>query len=338
MDCLDTIADSVSHLGRTSSKLRQLCVLGPESGAATASSLPWLLTHAPGIRVLAANVGATPWFPPLTELTHLVLEFPSLEVGNLCSALPGATALQTVSLSFLGEDKCYWSPTLNPLILDSLPHLETLVLRNIRPRKLEISASCCLHLLDYHSLDMADRLWAGLLSNIRSIGVTLETPYVTNIDRLMSACLEPLQKLCKVTIKLEPEWRYLLTPLCMEAFSHLQRVAVTGTCMHICIPLEVSWQEASFDATEDLTLDFRSIEAFVSAVPRFSASASNFTKSRRARLCAVLDRRRISWGCQKGMSAIYKFWYPAENGPARPCGCGACLDCLVASGKAVAQA
>lgn len=88
-----------------------------------------------------------------------------------------------------------------------------------------------------------------------------------------------------------------------------------------------SWEQAG-SAIEDS-------KKFVRTVPRFTVTYGSLCNPWMADLCAALAAQGISRATQQETKGKSKFWYPAGDIPAN-CWCGACLDCLVASGHAIA--
>lgn len=292
-----------------------------------------MLTQAPTLNVLEAYVGSHPWLPPLANLRHLVLEFYH-DFGNISCALAGAVALQTASLRGRGSYN-----TAPPLLLDRLLQLKVLVLRKVTPRRLELPPSCCLHLQDYGDLNMKARVWETVLSSVRGISVLVSGFHNGVIfEKLRLDFLNPLQNLSIVAIRYEPAFGCVGATLNLKPLAHLRKVAVSGVSLGIFLPARVSWEQASFDASKDLTLSFADMNAFVSAVPRFAASGTKMRDDWKDHFCCALKRQGIAWASRKGTSLIYNFWYPARLGTlCRSCCGGACMDCLAAAGKAVAQ-
>lgn len=333
---LDLVADALAHSGRDLRHLQQLNLLLP--GHQIAASLPWLLMHTPGLTVLGASMNGLPWFPSLANLKHLVLDFHAGQEGNICTALLGATALQTVYLSKPGRSAL----CVGALLLDQLPHLEVLVLRNILPTSLALPSSCVLHLLGFvdnpelSRLDMTTEVWADVVCNVRSIGVVLYGHDRDGLARILSDCVLRAPNLHSLAIEMKIFGKgSSLSKLDVQGFGHLKKLSIAGRSLHVQLPQTLGWEEVTFDASEELVLRFHDVSGFVLAVPRFEASFRTIRNTWLVDLCAALGRQGIVWGSQQETNGKSKFWFPVQHKSV--CSCGACSDCLAALGKAVAQ-
>lgn len=129
-------------------------------------------------------------------------------------------------------------------------------------------------------------------------------------------------------------------PVCkldLCCLQHVKRVQVSGEKLDITVPTQVPWDFLKFDASDTLRLEVTA-RRLIGSVPSFSASFRAPIGTWIAELPAELAIRQTAWGmkreCPTGSPERCNFWYSLVRCSCW-CRCGACLDCLVAEGKAV---
>ncbi|BDA45358.1 hypothetical protein COCOBI_07-1450 [Coccomyxa sp. Obi] len=116
--------------------------------------------------------------------------------------------------------------------------------------------------------------------------------------------------------------------------ARVDKLRIKGRNLDLSLPAGVSWDTVEVDAIGNLELRFEDLKGFPLAVPRFAARFSLLGSIQALELCTGLGRSGIECAFQSEEQSRPMFWYPAETCPFQ-CWCGACLDCLVASGQAV---
>ena len=328
----DKVADAVAQGSHSIAQLQQLCT--EVTGSAEACCLLWLLNRATKLTILVASVSVKLWFPPmLKSLKHIVLDFSTADAGNVCSALTSAAALQTLCLS----GRKLSSPTESHMILDKLVHLEVFALKGIEPEVLHIPKGCRMHLSGIGNSDITKDVWKESLANMRSVGGYLIWQYGrSSMENLLNRQLRPAKNVSAMGITLYSECRYEdMRKDMLQGIEHLERVLFDGGDVVLYLPANIKWEVAIFEGGK-IALDFEDVTKFVRTVRKFGATFKSMRSTWLADLRAALTAQGISWAStERDAKGNYKFWFPAGEYPAK-CWCGACLDCLVAAGQAVA--
>ncbi|BDA45359.1 hypothetical protein COCOBI_07-1460 [Coccomyxa sp. Obi] len=309
-------------------QLQQLVIDAHPCSDSLLSCLSWLLAQTCKLEILVTRVDSSPWFPSLTTLKHLILTFHG-DAGNFCDAVPTCTALETLSLHSLGR---YGSEVLRMgmLEMDGLPHLRVLVLKAIVPESIKVPKACQVHIGVSPTTDMQNSMWQCVLANIHALKVDLPMPDTASVDLFWKRILSPLQNLRILDMHVCTAQPVLY----LKPFAQIEKLRISGQDLDLYFPAGVSWDTVEVDATGSLELDFEDLSGFPLAVPRFAARYGVLRSTQTLQLCATVALYGIECTYWRKKHWKSMFWYPVGQRPCE-CWCGACLDCLVASGQAV---
>lgn len=123
----------------------------------------------------------------------------------------------------------------------------------------------------------------------------------------------------------------------LKCFARVRKLRISGRDVAVRLPAGVCWDALELDATDKLVLEFEDLSGFPVAVPNFLATYGNLRGTKVLELCTALALNGIKCAFEEEKQGESMFWYPARQ-RCSGCCCGACLDCLVASGQAVANA
>lgn len=234
-DSSQKVADAVAQGSQSITELQQLCI--ETSSIHDPGCLPWLLSKATRVRVLVATVYARQWLPSLESLTHLVLELPGREAGNVCSALSKAKALQTLCLS--NSLAQHQERRATPVNLDMPPSLKVLALKGICPDKLSIPKSCCLHLGRIPNLDLKQAKWASSLSKVRSLH--LQIGKSSSIGAISKDCVIPATNVWAVILQMGSHSGGLGNKKMLQCVANVPHSSIHGQNVMFHLPSDAAW-------------------------------------------------------------------------------------------------
>lgn len=234
-DSSQKVADAVAQGSQSITELQQLCI--ETSSIHDPGCLPWLLSKATRVRVLVATVYARQWLPSLESLTHLVLELPGREAGNVCSALSKAKALQTLCLS--NSLAQHQERGATPVNLDMPPSLKVLALKGICPDKLSIPKSCCLHLGRIPNLDLKQAKWASSLSKVRSLH--LQIGKSSSIGAISKDCVIPATNVWAVILQMGSHSGGLGNKKMLQCVANVPHSSIHGQNVMFHLPSDAAW-------------------------------------------------------------------------------------------------
>ena len=295
------------------------------------SCLPWLLAQASKLEVLVAPAGKTPWLPSLATLKHLCLCIHN-DPGNFCVAVLRCTFLETLSVV------CQEETFTECLEMKDLPSLRVAVLKGINPESISVPMGCQLHIDISNKSDMQRTgMWQRALVNIHGFDITMPHPDLAALEFFQNMTLKPLQNIQVLHIQLSGG-NSVYDVFDLTGFARIKKLSTSGEDLALRIPAGVSWDTLEVVAKEGLLLIFEDVSGFTQAVHCFSACYSRLCGTGALELCAAQLLRGIKCAFQdKGSGRWSKLWFPADASPFGCC-CGACLECLIASGALVADA
>lgn len=334
--CADILVESAESTAYELAGLRQLHLDSDsdeyKKGKMIYPCLPLLLTWAKNLILLDAYLGSKPFLVSLTHIKHLILVIQDDDIGNVFRALPRATKLETLSIS---RSK---PPTAHrhihaPLGLDMLQCLTRVALRSLCPETVSLPEDCKLSLHEECFNDLKGKVWQGKEAVLRSVS----TNCPANCMSALREYIGNLHSLVSVAIDLTTSYRSdSVRTIDLRCLEHVKRVHVSGTNLDISVPTEVSWDVLEFHASD--TLRLINTGGLMHRVPNFSATFRAAVGVWIAEMPGHLATLRIPWGMNGEASAgsreKYRLWYALVRYN-QWCCCGACLDCLVAEGKAV---
>ncbi|BDA48226.1 hypothetical protein COCOBI_11-4860 [Coccomyxa sp. Obi] len=333
VDSLQQVAQGASRGLYSIKQIRQLIIDAKRFSDPALPCLPWLLAQASKLEVLVTPAGIRPWFPALATLKHLDLGFHK-DAGNFCEAVLDCTCLETLSLRFRGKPGSNISVEMGHLQIENLPKLRVVVLKGIISKSISVPKACQLHI----AINICTDMQKSILANIHGMDVKMPHLDGATLDLFLKRTLEPLQNLQILHIQVQC-WGsdYGTSVLDLKAFARIEHLRISGMDLTLRFPAGVCWNTIEVVASNKLVLDFEDLNDFTKAVHSFSASYNHLCSTQALELCTVLAMSEITCAFQKEERGKSMFWFPAEISPSG-CWCGACLDCLVASGQAVATA
>ena len=332
---LEQVAEGAAHGLVSIKQVQPLIIDAPQYSYAdrALSCLPWVLAQISELEVLLAPTGNTPWFPPMVTLKHLNLNIESSQ-GNLCAAVRDCICLETLSLVYQG------TIIIGRLEMRDLSNLRVVVLKGLAPDSISVPEACQLQIALFYGIDrdmQNGNLWRRVLANINSIDAIMTHLDTVQLTIFLNATLKPLQNLQTLRIEMSGNTS-IRNVLDLTGFAQIKKLCISGKELALRIPADVSWDTLEVIATEGLALGFEDVGAFTQAVHCFSASYKHLCSTGALELCRALTLRGIKCTfLDNGPDACCKFWFPAAVIPFGCC-CGACLDCLIASGDIVADA
>ncbi len=252
--CADSLAEVIVSRAYNLSGLRQLHIDYDNAEyyhfTQYFTCLPLLLTWPKNLCLLDAHMGSKPWLPPLKHVKHLILVLQD-DIGNISGTLPAAKSLETLSISrsmyYRAED-----PINTPLVLNLLPFLVSIALKNFCPDMLRLPEECKLTVHAKNLRVLKCNGWQSKEAKVCSISVKLSLPDITEFRKYV----ENLHALVSVAIHLNATATSLA---CMQSLDlcclqHVKKLHVSGETLGICVPTKVSWDVLKVDASETLRL------------------------------------------------------------------------------------
>lgn len=284
--------------------------------------LTWLAAQAEGLRSLSLYFSSFPVLPSLPNLRHLILHLEFADFVASMRVLPLFKSLQTL---WLGTDLETQQPDLD---LTSCRHLCHVSLSGVVPCKVLLPPGAALHITMHYCWSATDAVWISALPQLRTFrwerGPCLHAlPEILTVSSALAYVI-----LDMITIGCEDEplplskFSMPLTSVCIscrDAWVHLQG----GTWKHLCI-------------TTVNTLHLSSTLCSLLHCPDFYIEHSNeyFTLEEAASALApsigfqaLRDGRECLW---KGLRQFQDLGMSSRK---FACTCGACVKCLVKSGK-----
>ncbi|BDA45355.1 hypothetical protein COCOBI_07-1420 [Coccomyxa sp. Obi] len=328
---LQQIEEGVAEGLYSIKQLQQLIIDAPPCTDSMLSCLSWLLTEACKVEVLVTPAGSRPYFPPMAALKHLQLTFFN-DPGNFCRAVRNCTALETLHLHTHEGRMGSKVFRLGGLEMDGLPHLRLFVLKAYAQDLIKVPKGCQVHIQVYCGTDMQRSMWRGVLGNIHSIDASILMPDAPILEVFLDKAFTPLQNLRILNLHVYSS-SFVFN---LAEFARVEKLCISGRNLNIYLPAGVSWDTLELDAKDKLNLKFEDLNGFLLSVPRFAARFRFLRNTQALQLCTAMALNGIKCAFEdpEEEQDKYMFWYPVEQRPFGCC-CGACLDCLVASGQAV---
>ena len=323
--------------------LKQLEIIAPtfeDNNSMTAFKM-WftsVLLRAQKLTLLSAQVGRLEWFAPMMQLKHLVLRC-SCSPGEIFAALPHAKSLQTLSLHAEGLSGGATVLDAPRLELKSLPDLRAVALHKVCPDHTILPKECDLHLAGLVTLDiLGDEKWGSALANLQSIEFRDIGAFLPQLPGLFGNV--DLQKLSIVSMYFN-ECGETNAPVSLAVLAHVRQFCVcAGGEVYVTVPAKVSWQDVRFWGHQKLEVTFKDINAFATTVGTCAFCSNNLAGPHFFRLCHTLAERGIPWKSSRhsrNKGGVTTLAFPNSDAECFPgCVCGACMECLRATGMAEA--
>ncbi len=283
-------------------------------------SVLWLLASATNLRLLHACLDKIPWFPPLSQLKHLLLDV-TTDLGNLFAGIRHAEKLETLCLHS-SDEKLVETPRLD---LGNMPCLYSVGLNCIRPAALHLPCSCWLHLRGLETVDFSLSQWDTVLDKICTYDFdNIELSIVDTLPTFFGA----LHHIKTVVVQVDQ----LGTPeayLSLEALRHVPDFYLGGRLVYVKVPARVAWQEANFGSSEELGLKFEDLEWFAKHVPIATLNYAHLEGPSMLHLCSAWTACGRPWSasaeCRETVIQCPPDCRMIDN---YSCFCGICIDCL----------
>ena len=295
----------------------------------------WVLCRAQKLTVLSAQVERLEWFAPMMQLKHLVLRC-SCAPGKIFAALPHAKSLQTLSLRAEGLSGGATVLDAPRLELKSLPDLRAVAFHGVCPDDTLLPKECGLHLAGLVTLDtIGDEKWSSALANLRSIDFVNNNLFLPQLPGPFGNV--DMQNLSIVIMEFQ-DCGKANAPVSLAALAHVQQLCIcVDREVYVTVPAKVSWQKLRLWGTDKLEVTFEDINAFATTVGSCSFSSINLAGTCLFQLCLALAERGIPWvpfKNENGAGAITLAFPATDAGEFSGCFCGACMECLRATGMA----
>ena len=294
----------------------------------------WLLANAPNLSLLSSHLGgALPWFPPLSQLKHVVLVFDQNtgNTGNVFAALKNLEKLETLSLE---APDMMEAPVLQ---LEMLSCLRAVGVYCLRPAGIHLPEECDLHIEGLKEADLSSSNWDSAVTNICALNVRDEDLTITE---LLPDIFRKCRNVTEVKIKvcqLGSEDGYL--PL--DGLSHVDILYLSGENLYLKLPAKLSWNYVSIESSGELGLTFADTESFALHVQSIGFRYATLRGSALFNLAsawAACGRPWIASSEEPGnMQNLAELGSPPESIVPYDdvdCTCKVCIDCLRKKGIA----
>ncbi|BDA48858.1 hypothetical protein COCOBI_12-5410 [Coccomyxa sp. Obi] len=314
-----------------------------------------LLARAEQLTVLAACMDTAPLVNCLRHLKNLVLCCGDFHAAF--AALPEAHSLETLCLGTFRRQQLEidWScsfPTVDYhheplavpcLMLEALPNLRSVALRDLRPQQLQLPVGCELHLSGWELWDLNAELAPDLLAcwplnSVRSLSVMGSWPSVMSTGTF-AAAFSRFHSLRRVDLRLACPIGRADAPALVH-LDHVQELSISCDALHMRVPTEVAWEALVLSAPHGaVMLAFDNVQRFAAKVPEMSVHFGalgglwGFTQLEAAlQTCGASFEYKPVDGDVPGTFLVSADGCSVFERRFTQCGCKACLPCLTAAG------
>lgn len=330
-DCAEQLVRANGQGSLALRRLQHLLIENPEAANGNIKFVPmlaWLLSRADNLQLLSAKIGGIFFFPPMSQLKHLALEFTSLpENLSVFDSIAHAVSLETLMVKCRGV-----GPGRGPILkLDDLKSLQRLALEGVLPAELEVWETCRISVEGSHVSNMAGNVWSRVAGNISYLRFVDQSSELLGVPASFAGFIN-LQVVYLSLAKLGKKGASV--PL-QDGLANVRRLYINGHDLFITVPAKVLWEEVFFVSDKVLCITFIDVNAFLASCSRFATYYDSLIGTWMPILCKSLAARGIEFEVidqDDGHSVLVC----GEVDFSR-CFCGACLSCLTLSHKALSD-
>ena len=219
-----------------------------------------------------------------------------------------------------------------------LPDLQVVALRGVCPDHIHVPKQCGLHLAGVATLDkLGTEEWSSALANLQSLGIWKRTLCLQHSPDLFGDA-QKWKNLSIVSIDVY-HWGAGNAPVSLASLAHLQQIFVgAAEVMYVTVPAKVSWHKLGLRGGDRLEVNFENMDTFANTVRSGAFTSRNLAGPCLFHLCHTLAEHGIPWASrERGEYGETTLAFPSSDaGESLDCFCGACMECLRASGGAEA--